>query len=369
MGLTDQNRTRDMLLDLVGIKSFRAREGEAVYYIMDTLSRYADKVIHQPVKDCAGNVIAFLNLKDQDNLLFLAHTDTFEIYSNWTKNPWGELDGDKLYGLGAFDDKGMLAAMIEAFISASQWEESRGIVLAAVCDAEGFSRGTYELLKSGVLPKVSEAIVAGPTNKKLFRGAFGRFVFDVDVGGLTALGTEKAGINAVIEAAKIILWAVELPKVDGIGGSVAPLSIKSPELVIAHPDRCMVRLDRHYPPGNDPGAIRKNFIGHLRRTPELRAKIKISLMKRPTPFMEPYEIPDNDSLVEKIQKISEEVLGNRLETGVYWTVSDANYLYKIGGIRSVILGPEGNNHHSADEHVILPSVYEMAELLARLLKG
>ncbi len=369
MGFTDQERTRNLLIDLVGIRSLRGREGEAVYYVTDTLSRHADKVIHQPVKDCAGNVVAFLNLKDQDNLLFLAHTDTFEIYSNWTKNPWGEMEDDRLYGLGAFDDKGMLAAMMEAFIAASKWDQSRGVVLAAVCDAEGFSRGTYELLKSGILPRVSEAIVAGPTNKRLFRGAFGRFVFDVDIKGLAAPGTEEAGINAVIEAAKIVLWAVDLPKVDGIGGSVAPLSIKSPELVMAHPDRCLVRLDRHYPPGNDPGVIRKRFMEHLRKTPELRARIKISLMKRPTPFMEPYELPEDDDFVRRVQEVAEDALGRRFETDIYRTVSDANYLYKMGGIKPVILGPEGGNHHSADEYVMLPSVYEMAEFLAHLLKG
>ncbi|MCD6348349.1 MAG: M20/M25/M40 family metallo-hydrolase, partial [Candidatus Korarchaeota archaeon] len=359
MSLTNHERVKSILIDLVGIKSFRGREGEVVYYITDLLSRYADKVIHQPVKDCAGNVIAFLNVKDQDNLLFLAHTDTFEIYSNWTKSPWGEMEGDRLYGLGVFDDKSMLAAMMEAFITASKWDSSQGLVLAAVCDAEGFSRGTYELLRSGVLPKVSEAIVAGPTNMKLFRGAFGRFVFDVDIWGLAAPGTEEAGINAVIEAAKIILWAVDLPKVDGIGGSVAPLSIKSPELVIAHPDRCLVRLDRHYPPGNDPGVIRKKFMNHLRKTPELRARIKISLMKRPTPFMEPYELAEDDGFIKEVQAAAEEVLGRKLEVGIYRTVSDANYLHKIGDIKPVILGPVGGNHHSADEYVELPSVYEM----------
>ncbi len=369
MGLIDQDRVRDLLIDLVGIRSLRGREGEAVYYITDALSRYADKVVHQPVRECAGNVVATLHLKERDNLLLLAHTDTFEIYSNWTKNPWGELEGDKLYGLGAFDDKSMLAAMMEAFITASKWQDSRGVVLAAVCDAEGFSRGTYELLKSGILPKVSEAVVAGPTNMRLFRGAFGRFVFDVDVRGLAAPGTEEAGINAVIEAAKVILWAVDLPKVDGIGGSVAPLSIKSPELVMAHPDRCLVRLDRHYPPGNDPGVIRKKFMDHLRKTPELRAKIKISLMKRPTPFMEPYELPEDDDFIKRLQEKAAEVLGRELETAVYRTVSDANYLYKMAGIKPVILGPEGGNHHSADEYVNLPSVYGMAELLAHLLKG
>jgi len=363
----NEERVKNLLIDLVGIKSFRGREGEAVYYITDLLARYADKVTHQPVKDCAGNVVAFLNVKSEGNLLLLAHTDTFEIYSNWTRNPWGELDGDKLYGLGTFDDKGMLAAMLEAFIVSSQTKDSRGLILAAVCDEEGFSRGTYELLRSGILPKVNEAIVAGPTNMKIMRGAYGRFVFDVDIKGLAAPGTEEAGVNAVIEAAKIILWAVDLPRVDGIGGSVAPLSIKSPELILAHPDRCVVRIDRHYPPGNDPGVIRKKFMSHLRKTPELKAKINVSLMKRPTPFMEPYEIPEDDVFVDKVQKTSERVLGRKLEVDLYRTVSDANYLYKLGGIKPIILGPIGGNHHSADEYVILSSVYDVARLLVGLL--
>ncbi len=368
MSLVDQDRIKRMLIDLVGIKSFRGREGEVVYYITDTLSRYADKVIHQPVKDCAGNVIAFLNAKDEDNILLLAHTDTFEIYTNWTKSPWGDIEDDKLYGLGVFDDKSMLAAMMEVLITASKWDKSKGLIFAAVCDAEGFSRGTYELLKSGILPEVDKAIVAGPTNMKLFRGAFGRFVFDVDVWGLAAPGTEVAGINAVIEAAKIILWAIDLPKVDGIGGSVAPLSIKSPELIIAHPDRCLVRLDRHYPPRNDPGVIRKKFMRHLKKTPELKAKIKISLMKRPTPFMEPYELSENDDFIEEIQATAKEVIGDKLDVDIYRTVSDANYLYRMKGIRPVIFGPQGGNHHSADEYVLLPSVYKVAEILAHLFR-
>jgi acetylornithine deacetylase/succinyl-diaminopimelate desuccinylase-like protein len=367
MSQIDKERLKNILIDLVGIKSFRGKEGELIYYLQDLLARYADKVVHQPVKDCAGNLIAFKNLKE-DNILFLAHTDTFELYSDWTRNPWGELEGDTFYGLGAYDDKGALAAMIEAIMSLPEGE-GKGVVLAAVCDAEGFSRGTYELLKSNLLPKVRGAIVAGPTNMRIFRGAYGRFVFDVDVVGVSSLGTEEAGVNAIIEAAKIILWAIELPKVDGIGGSVAPLTIKSPELIIAHPDRCLVRLDRHYPPGQDPGVIRKRFMEYLRKTPELKAKVSISLMKRPTPFMEPYELPENDEFVEYVQEVCKSTIGRRLETSVYWTVSDANYLNKLGSIKAVIMGPSGGNHHSPDEYVHIPSVYALAEILNAILRG
>lgn len=363
----NSDRLKNILIDLVGIKSFRGKEGELVYYLQDLLARYADKVIHQPVKDCAGNIIAYKNLRDSDNILLLAHTDTFEIYSNWTRNPWGEEEGDKFYGLGVYDDKSTLAAMIEALMSSS--DEGKGVVLAAVCDAEGFSRGTYELIRSGLLPKVRGAIVAGPTNMRLFRGAYGRFVFDVDITGVSSPGTEESGVNAIVEAAKIIMWAIDLPKVDGIGGSVAPLTIKSPELIIAHPDKCLVRLDRHYPPGQDPGVIRKKFMDYIRKTPELRARVSISLMKRPTPFMEPYEIPENDEFIDYIQGASSRVLGRRMETSVYWTVSDANYISKLGNIKSVIIGPEGGNHHSPDEYVYLPSVYALAELLSELIKG
>ncbi|RDD54108.1 MAG: M20 family peptidase [Candidatus Korarchaeota archaeon NZ13-K] len=365
--MVNTDRLKNVLIDLVSIKSFRGKEGELVYYLQDLLARYADKVIHQPVKECAGNVIAYKNIKDSDNILFLAHMDTFEIYSNWTRNPWGELEGERFYGLGVYDDKSTLAAMIEALINSP--DDGKGLVLAAVCDAEGFSRGTYELLRSGLLPKVRGAIVAGPTNMRLFRGAYGRFVFDIDVTGVSSSGTEESGINAIVEAAKIILWAIELPKVDGIGGSVAPLTIKSPELIIAHPDKCLIRLDRHYPPGQDPGVIRKRFMEYIRRTPELKAKVSISLMKRPTPFMEPYELPEGDDFVEYIQGVASSVLGGRMETSVYWTVSDANYLSRLGNIKSVILGPEGGNHHSPDEYVKLPSVFTLAELLSELLKG
>lgn len=367
MPFTNPERVKNLLIDLVSIKSFRGKEGELVYYLQDLLSKYADKVVHQPVRDCAGNVVAYRNVRDSNNILFLAHTDTFEIYSNWTRNPWGEIEGDRFYGLGAYDDKSSLAAMIEALMSSP--DDGRGVILAAVCDAEGFSRGTYELLRSGLLPKVSGAVVAGPTNMKLFRGAYGRFVFDVDITGISSPGTEESGVNAIVEAAKIILWAIELPKVDGIGGSVAPLTIKSPELIIAHPDKCLVRLDRHYPPGQDPGVIRKKFMEYIRKTPELRARISVSLMKRPTPFMEPYEIPEDDEFVKYIQETSNRVLGREMETSIYWTVSDANYLNKLANIKAVIIGPQGGNHHSPDEYVDLPSVYILAELLYELLKG
>ena len=241
------------------------------------------------------------------------------------------------------------------------------VILAAVCDAEGFSRGTYELVKKGMLSDVKAAVVSGPTNMEVMRGAYGRFVFDVDVKGAVAIGTEEAGINAIIEAAKIILWAVKIPKLDGIGGSVAPLNVKSPELIIAHPDRCMIRLDRHYPPGQEPGVVRRKFVNLIRKTPELSAKVSINLMKRPTPFMEPYELSEDHEWVVKVGESVKRVTGESPRTGVYHTVSDANYLYTLGGIPSVILGPRGGNHHSSDEYVDLKSVSDLARVLVSIV--
>ncbi len=341
-------------------------EGEVVYYLMGKLSKYSSRIQHQPVKDCAGNVVAYLNGDTKESILFLAHMDTFEIFSNWKRNPWGEIEGDRLYGLGAYDAKAGLAAMVEAFITLNSMNPRPSLILAAVCDAEGFSRGAYELVKSGVLSNVKAAIVSGPTNMKVMRGAYGRFVFDVDVKGAAAIGTEEAGINAIIEAAKIILWAVKIPKLDGIGGSVAPLNVKSPELIIAHPDRCMIRLDRHYPPGQEPGVVRRKFTNLLRKTPELAAKVTVNLMKRPTPFMEPFELPEDHEWVVKVAEAVKEITGETPKLEVYRTVSDANYLYTLGNVPAVILGPRGGNHHSSDEFVELSSVYDLARSLVSL---
>ncbi len=361
----DPLRIRENLLNMVRIKSVYSHEEKMVDYLLDFLPRFANRVEHQPVRGCAGNVIAQFGPTDGPRLLLMSHMDTVEVMSGWTKSPWGEVQGDLIFGLGSWDAKGCLAAMIEAAVVASSaGDEGIGITLAAVCDEEGFSRGTYELIKGGKLSGVAGAVVGEPTGEKIGVGAYGRFVLDVKVIGRAGPDVEE-GVNAIIEAAKLVLWASEFPKLPkSCGGTVAPLSIKSRELMITHPDLCVLRVDRHYPPGEDEQSAKRKFISHLKRAPNLRAHLEVDVMDRPTPFLTPYRLSEDEPIVRAAGETGREIFGREPETVVLRYVTDANYLSTLAGIPTITLGPKGGNMHSPDEHVSFSSVVALAKIIS-----
>lgn len=89
-------------------------------------------VIKQPVKDGRFNVIA----KDSSptRLLLVGHMDTVEPRSGWTTSPFTPtIKNDRLYGLGATDMKGSLAAGLTALANTSN---TQGIMFLAYCDEE-----------------------------------------------------------------------------------------------------------------------------------------------------------------------------------------------------------------------------------------
>jgi len=369
MGLSlqiDERRLRNLLMELVKIKSVCGEEGDIADYLIDSLAQIADRVEHQPVRDCGGNVLAYFGDPRNPSLLFLTHMDTVELFSGWTKSPWGEEEDGVIYGLGALDSKSSLAAMIEAVRQASSSGSLReGVLLAAVCDEEKFSRGTYELIRSGKLSSVKRALVGEPTDLRVAIGAYGRIVFEIEVRGRAALDIEE-GVNAILEAAKLVRWSVESS--DG-GEIIAPIGIRSPEFVVTHPDLCIVKLDVHYPPGEAEESIRRRVPARLRKTPNLLASLKISPVKRPTPFLRPFKLPEDADIVRGISRAFRLALGRPPELFIMKSVTDANYLNNLAEIPSVVIGPSGGNQHSPNEYVIFSSVADMARLLLALLSG
>lgn len=93
-------------------------------------------------------------------ILLLSHTDTVPATAAWTRDPWSPtVEGGRLYGLGAADAKGCVAAMAEAACTARL---PRGkLVFAPVCEEETGRGGLEAIL--GELPPADGAIVGEPT--------------------------------------------------------------------------------------------------------------------------------------------------------------------------------------------------------------
>jgi acetylornithine deacetylase/succinyl-diaminopimelate desuccinylase-like protein len=139
--------------------------------------------------DNLGNVVGVLHgVEDGPNLLLASHMDTVAPAdeSGWPGSPWsGRIADGKLYGLGAADCKGGLAAQVfAAGLLKRSLLPLRGnlIVAATVAEENGISFGMrglieFTLKEMGLRPEY--AILGEPTDLGLYYGHDGRAELDI----------------------------------------------------------------------------------------------------------------------------------------------------------------------------------------------
>ncbi|NLX20399.1 MAG: M20/M25/M40 family metallo-hydrolase [Phycisphaerae bacterium] len=140
-------------------------------------------------RDDAGNVVGVMLGRGSDEAVLLGgHLDTVEPSEAgpWERDPWsGELVGDRLFGLGASDCKGGLAAQIYAGLLLKRaMLPLRGnlVVAATVAEESGRSAGLRTLLDrtmSELSLRPVFAVLGEPTNLGLYYGHNGWFEMDI----------------------------------------------------------------------------------------------------------------------------------------------------------------------------------------------
>ena len=372
----NQPRLKELLLNLIRIQSTWENENEIATYIFNKLKPIADQVEYQEVSGCGPNVIGdFFGKDEEPTMLFNAHMDTVKVFKGWKRNYTGEEIGDRIYGLGACDMKAGLAAMIEALycLKDSGIKLKGNLIFTAVSDEEGFSRGTYQLIKSDRLSQVDFGIISEPSGLDIEIGAGGRLVFDLHVEGLSAHAAGMEGINAIEEQSKIVLHLMKMPmehneKYD-VKGKLTVLYTESSKPSLSIPDYSLLRVDRHYLPGKTKEEAIKEFREFVKSTQNLKANVKIDLMKRPTPFMEPFLLSEDESVVKIAERAAREVLGRVPGCFIGLSVNDANYLNNIANIPTVCYGPSGTNTHSPDEYVEFSSVVDASRIYYQIVEN
>lgn len=160
--------------------------------------------------DVYGNVIGCIKgKKPGKKLLFDAHMDTVPVSdpSVWTMDPWGaEIKDGKLYGRGATDMKGSLAAMMCA---ARDFAEETGkdfageLYIAGVVHEECFEGVASREISKAVQPDYVVIGEASDLNLKI--GQRGRAEIVVETFGKPAHSANpEKGINAVYKMSKVI---------------------------------------------------------------------------------------------------------------------------------------------------------------------
>ncbi|HEX5929036.1 MAG TPA: M20/M25/M40 family metallo-hydrolase, partial [Solirubrobacterales bacterium] len=172
-----------------------------------------------------------------------------------------KVDGDRLFGRGAYDMKGALAAMLVVF-AAMRDQDGVRVRLGIVGDEESeeeAERGSDHLVDSGFTGDF--AITGEPTDLHIGIEAKGVLALRLEVGGTAAHGaTPWLGDNAVLNAIDVFRSIESLPFARHSSElfdrpSINLGRIAGGDAINMVPDRCTMHLDIRYLPGQDPGDI------------------------------------------------------------------------------------------------------------------
>jgi succinyl-diaminopimelate desuccinylase len=272
------------------------------------------------------------------------------------------IEGDRLYGRGAYDMKGALAAML---IVAAGMRDQEGVRvrLGIVGDEESeesSERGSDHLVDSGFIGDF--AITGEPTDLHIGIEAKGVLALRLEVGGTAAHGaTPWLGDNAVLNAIDVFRSIESLPFARHSSELFDRPSINlgriwGGDALNKVPDRCVIDVDIRYLPDQDPTAILEEVRG-------LPGSAATSLLTRP-PATVDRESPFVRGLRESAAAHHD---GEPMSVGRDGA-SDAVSFLRVG-VPAVEFGPLGAGHHGPEEWVSVSSLETYRQALDSFLRA
>jgi succinyl-diaminopimelate desuccinylase len=219
----DREELARLAQELVRIPSvYRPEEAEGnearvARFLTEYLEREGLDVSVEAVAPGRPNVwAAWDGVRPGKTLLFEAHTDvvTEGRAEDWEHPPFAaEKVGDRIYGRGACDTKGNLAAAVVAVkaIKDSGVPFPGRLVLCHPVDEEGMMAGIKAFIEGGHAERVDGAVICEPEENQLCIKQKGALRVEVIVRGRMAHGAMPlSGVNPVTRAAKFVVAVEEL---------------------------------------------------------------------------------------------------------------------------------------------------------------
>jgi putative selenium metabolism hydrolase len=235
----------ELALRLIATPSLSTEEGDCAALVAEELRRLGASV----QVDEMGNVIGRLELGPGPTVMVDCHLDTVPVVdaSEWTRAPYGEVVEGRLYGRGAVDMKGPIAAVLHAMKSVCEGE--RGTLVFAGTVAEELVEGPATI-EVAALVEPDYVVICEPSQRRIARGQRGRAEVVVDIHGLSSHSAYPSeGINAAEVMADVVteLRHVQPSEDSTLGeGILVLIDLKSepyPSLSTV-PERCRATFDR-----------------------------------------------------------------------------------------------------------------------------
>ncbi|HLZ55220.1 MAG TPA: M20 family metallopeptidase [Verrucomicrobiae bacterium] len=275
----------------------------------------------------------------------------------------------RLYGRGACDAKGSVAAMLAALCELAESKarpQETEVVFAGLVDEEHAQGGSRALVQSRF--KADLAIVGEPTRLQVVTAHKGILWLEVGTRGKAAHGAmPQFGKSAIREMARIVEtletdYAARLRKRRHPLLGAATVNVGTvcggtqPNIV---PDRCAITVDRRTLPGETDAGVRRE-IGAFLSSKGLNAKISSIRLAPALPLETNPKLPLVRQFLQSI--------GQPHPRGVDFFCDAA--VLSAGRIPGVVFGPgDIVQAHTADEWISLTSLERGKNLLLRFLNS
>jgi succinyl-diaminopimelate desuccinylase len=270
------------------------------------------------------------------------------------------VEGDRLYGRGAYDMKGGLAAMMLALHDVSQ---NTGVRVRFLCVPDEESedidqRATDEMVREGFIGDF--AITGEPTDLHVGIQAKGVLAFRLNVHGRAAhSSTPWLGDNAVLKAIDVFRRIESLPFSRESSEmfdrpSINLGRINGGDALNKVPDLCSMVVDIRYLPNQDP----EDLLAQIRSIPDI--EVVRTFIRAPA-----YVSRTNPFVVALSDAVGRHTRGESMSIGRDGASDAISFL--TAGVPAVEFGPAGEGHHGPEEWVSVASLARYRQALSEFV--
>ena len=320
------------------------------------------------------------------SLVLSGHIDTVPLgVQPWQHDPFkATIEQGKLYGLGAFDMKGGIAAELTALrvIQELQIPLKGDLIVETVVDEEfGGVNGT---LAGRVRGYVGDGmIITEPSGLVIWNGDRGGRFAHITFRAAEGIGFgEDLSISAV-DQATVFLQMVDrfrqqrrasFPDWDAQPSDPIPVWVTKIfaggwgfDVPITVPSECRIELYWQLEPGSDQEEVDAAFFSWLDSVTEAAPELfrNPPEVEFPIRFMPGAVLPPDAKFIEAFRGVSQGILGQPVKVEIAPGPSDLFVVNKYFPRPAIMFGTRGGNAHAADEYLMIDDLVPMTEVLVR----
>lgn len=369
--------------DVAGTEYFETRVSDWLMRFFATLDVPCERIEILPGR---ANVLARLDRPAAATTIMLdAHQDTVPT-DGMSIAPFDPVVREgRVYGRGACDVKGGLAAMLAAFarLARERPESAANVVMACTCDEEYRATGSRALAQSWKdaakirqsqpeirnVSRPDVCIVAEPTDLNVVVAHRGSLRWKLRTAGRACHSSRPhEGSNAIYKMAQVLSclerYADELPRMVPVHPLCGPATLSVGLIaggisVNTVPGECVIDIDRRLVPGEDPQSV----VPHVSTYLHERLDVDFEMLPAWTDG-ETLSDRHNGAWADRLLKFVAATAGQREKQGAFYGTNASRYA--AVGVPSIVFGPGSiAQAHTVDEWIEIEQVRQAAEIYYR----